>query len=123
VPTNSCFSSIHLSGNRSQESGFAPIGHSAATSGAQRQLAGHLQTPDFFDAERFPEITFRAEGIEVNRGEVRGHGELTIKGVTQPVEFTGSITAPACRQRAYRGRLRSPREVSPTDGVSGIIAR
>jgi polyisoprenoid-binding protein YceI len=58
-------------------------------------LAGHLQTPDFFDAERFPELGFRAEGIEVNGGEVRGSGELTIKGVTRPVEFTGSITAPA----------------------------
>ena len=58
-------------------------------------LAGHLQTPDFFDAERFPEIRFRAEGIEVNRGEVRGHGEITIKGVTKPVELAGSITAPA----------------------------
>ena len=58
-------------------------------------LAGHLQTPDFFDAERFPEITFRAEGVEVNQGEVRGSGEITIKGVTKEVEFTGSITAPA----------------------------
>ena len=25
------------------------------------QLNGHLQTPDFFDAERYPEITFRHE--------------------------------------------------------------
>jgi polyisoprenoid-binding protein YceI len=58
-------------------------------------LAGHLQTPDFFDAERFPEITFRAEGIKVNQGEVHGSGEITIKGVTKPVDFTGSITAPA----------------------------
>ena len=58
-------------------------------------LAGHLQTPDFFDAERFPEISFRAEGIEVNVGEVRGDGEITIKGVTKTVEFSGSITAPA----------------------------
>src|ERR1700740_525938 len=40
------------------------------------QLNGHLQTPDFFDAERFPEITFRATDL--------GHGELTLKGVTRP---------------------------------------
>jgi polyisoprenoid-binding protein YceI len=50
------------------------------------QLNGHLQTPDFFDAERFPEITFRADGLD--------RGELTIKGVTRPVELTGSISEP-----------------------------
>jgi polyisoprenoid-binding protein YceI len=50
------------------------------------QLNGHLQTPDFFDAERFPEISFRATDLD--------RGELTIKGVTRPVELTGSISEP-----------------------------
>jgi polyisoprenoid-binding protein YceI len=50
------------------------------------QLNGHLQSPDFFDAERFPEITFRTSDLE--------HGELTIKGVTRPVELRASITEP-----------------------------
>jgi len=50
------------------------------------QLNGHLQTPDFFDAERFPEISFKADGLD--------RGELTIKGVTRPVELTGSISEP-----------------------------
>src|SRR6266436_1598566 len=44
------------------------------------QLNGHLQTPDFFDAERYPEITFRSDDLKT--------GELTIKGVTRPVELT-----------------------------------
>jgi polyisoprenoid-binding protein YceI len=61
------------------------------------QLNGHLQTPDFFDAQRYPEITFKA--TELTRGEdnsVHGKGELTIKGVTRPVELTGEIAqAPA----------------------------
>jgi polyisoprenoid-binding protein YceI len=59
------------------------------------QLSGHLQTPDFFDAERYPEITFRA--TELTRHEdntVSGRGELTIKGVTRPITLRGSI-APA----------------------------
>src|SRR5436305_1253243 len=43
------------------------------------QLNGHLQTPDFFDSQRFPEITFRTSDLE--------RGELTIKGVTRPVEL------------------------------------
>ncbi len=50
------------------------------------QLNGHLQTPDFFDAERFPEITFRTDDLE--------RGELTIKGVTRPIVLTASISEP-----------------------------
>ena len=59
------------------------------------QLAGHLQTPDFFDAERFPELTFHADGIDVASGEIRAQGEITIKGVTKPVEISGTITPPS----------------------------
>jgi len=50
------------------------------------QLNGHLLTPDFFDAERFPEITFRTSDLE--------HGELTIKGVTRPVEISATVSEP-----------------------------
>ena len=50
------------------------------------QLAGHLQTPDFFDAERFPEIAFRATGLD--------RGELTIKGITHPVTLSGTLSEP-----------------------------
>jgi polyisoprenoid-binding protein YceI len=58
------------------------------------QLSGHLQSPDFFDAERFPEITFRADGLAVaDDGSVSGPGELTIKGVTKPVELKGRLSA------------------------------
>ena len=60
------------------------------------QLNGHLQTPDFFDSERYPEITFKAtelRRLEDNR--VEGKGELTLKGATLPVELEGVISAPA----------------------------
>jgi polyisoprenoid-binding protein YceI len=50
------------------------------------QLNGHLQSPDFFDAERFPEISFRTSDLE--------HGELTIKGVTRPVAITANVSEP-----------------------------
>jgi polyisoprenoid-binding protein YceI len=50
------------------------------------QLNGHLQTPDFFDGERFPEITFRTSDLET--------GELTIKGVTRPVTITSKVSEP-----------------------------
>ena len=58
------------------------------------QLAGHLQSPDFFDAERHPEISFRADGLSVDEdGTIGGPGELTIKGVTKPVELTGRLAS------------------------------
>ena len=50
------------------------------------QLNGHLLTPDFFDAERFPEISFRTSDLE--------RGELTIKGVTRPVAISASVSEP-----------------------------
>jgi polyisoprenoid-binding protein YceI len=50
------------------------------------QLNGHLQTPDFFDSERFPEITFTTSDLET--------GELTIKGVTRPVTITSKVSEP-----------------------------
>ena len=58
------------------------------------QLNGHLQAPDFFDAERYPEISFRATELRrLDDNRVEGSGELTIKGVTQPVALSGKIAA------------------------------
>jgi polyisoprenoid-binding protein YceI len=57
-------------------------------------LATHLQTPDFFDAERYPELRFESSEIDVSGEQVTVRGDLTIKGVTQPVELKGSLTQP-----------------------------
>ena len=56
-------------------------------------LNAHLQSPDFFDAERHPELRFTAEGVDLS-DEVAARGEITLKGVTRPVEVTGTATAP-----------------------------
>jgi polyisoprenoid-binding protein YceI len=52
----------------------------------------HLQSPDFFDAERFPELRFKADDISVDADEVTANGEITIKGVTKPVTVTGTLS-------------------------------
>jgi polyisoprenoid-binding protein YceI len=57
-------------------------------------LEAHLQSPDFFDAERYPELTFRSTSIERTGDELRIEGEITIKGHTEPVELTGTVSEP-----------------------------
>jgi polyisoprenoid-binding protein YceI len=57
-------------------------------------LEAHLQGPDFFDAERNPELTFESKSIERDGDEVKIDGEITIKGHTEPVQITGAITDP-----------------------------
>ena len=57
-------------------------------------LEAHLQTPDFFDAERYPELTFRSTSVERTGDELRIEGEITIKGHTEPVEITGVVSEP-----------------------------
>jgi polyisoprenoid-binding protein YceI len=57
-------------------------------------LEAHLQTPDFFDTERHPELTFQSKSIERDGDQVRIDGEITIKGHTEPVELTGLISDP-----------------------------
>ena len=57
-------------------------------------LKGHLLSPDFFDAERHPELTFSSREIRVADGAVEVEGEITIKGMTKPIVLTGSVTGP-----------------------------
>jgi len=55
-------------------------------------LAGHLKAPDFFDTERYPDITFNSTSIRRDGDEVVVDGDLTIKGNTRRVEARGTIT-------------------------------
>jgi len=57
-------------------------------------LGAHLQAPDFFDAERRPELSFVSSSVQRDGDKVRIKGEITIKGHTEPVMLSGVITAP-----------------------------
>jgi polyisoprenoid-binding protein YceI len=57
-------------------------------------LSAHLQSPDFFDAEQFPELRFKAEDISLDGDRFVADGEIAIKGVTRPVTVTGSVSPP-----------------------------
>ena len=63
----------------------------------------HLRSGDFFESEKYPTLEFRSTGIKSHSGaEFVLDGELTIKGVTKPVElvveFEGAATSPYGQQ-------------------------
>jgi polyisoprenoid-binding protein YceI len=52
---------------------------------------GHLQSPDFFDTERYPELRFESREIAVDGDELVVTGDLTIKETTKTVVLKGSF--------------------------------
>ncbi len=63
-------------------------------------LAGHLQTPDFFDAEQYPELRFVSHSIEREGERVSIAGDLTLKRRRAPGRDRRHVL------RADHGRLR-----------------
>ena len=57
-------------------------------------LRPHLLSPDFFDAERNPQVRFRSTEISGDADKVRVQGELEMAGVALPVEATGRLRGP-----------------------------
>jgi polyisoprenoid-binding protein YceI len=57
-------------------------------------LEAHLQSPDFFDAERHPKLAFASNDIRRDGEELIIAGEITIKGHTEPVELRGTLSEP-----------------------------
>jgi polyisoprenoid-binding protein YceI len=49
----------------------------------------HLVSPEFFDAERYPQTT-----LEGRLQDGKFVGEVTLKGVTKPIEFRATVTGP-----------------------------
>ena len=53
----------------------------------------HLKSPDFFDVEKFPTITFKSTKIVKGEGNtLKAEGDLTIHGVTRPVVLNVEYT-------------------------------
>ncbi|HLB17492.1 MAG TPA: YceI family protein [Gaiellaceae bacterium] len=57
-------------------------------------LTAHIQSPDFFDAERFPALSFESSEIDRAGDQITVRGGITIKGVEKPVELTGTLGEP-----------------------------
>jgi polyisoprenoid-binding protein YceI len=57
-------------------------------------LTGHLRSPEFFDAERHPELRVVSTGFEIDGERVRIPAELTVKGITKAVVLEGTAAGP-----------------------------
>ena len=62
----------------------------------------HLRNADFFDVEKYPEITFKSERIEKKGKQFIAHGPLTMHGVSKqialPFTVTGTLKNPTTNQ-------------------------
>jgi polyisoprenoid-binding protein YceI len=60
----------------------------------EENLQAHLLSPEFFDAERNPVLTFSGD-LQHDGDDAKVTGEITIKGITRPIVLEGTIVGPA----------------------------
>ena len=64
----------------------------------------HLKSPDFFDATKFPQMTFVGKGLSSSNGQLQLVGALPMHGVTKPV--TLALDGPSKEQADPYGKIR-----------------
>ncbi|CAL9332557.1 YceI family protein [Streptomyces sp. enrichment culture] len=98
-------SALYFDGARPSESRAELVIRVASVDTGVEQRDGHLVGRDFFDARRYPEMTFRSTSTTHEGQETfRMTGDLTIRDTTRPVElqldYLGSVVDPFGYQRA-----------------------
>lgn len=80
-------------------SGSFVVGDSLATSSVQADIVvasidtnsadrdAHVRSPEFFDADQFPTMTYRSTGVRVDGDDYVVDGDLSLHGVTRPVSL------------------------------------
>jgi len=71
----------------------------ASVNTREAQRDGHLKSPDFFNADKYPYLTFKSKRIEkTDAMHGRVVGDLTIRDITKPVvldvEYSGQAKSP-----------------------------
>ncbi|MEU6989079.1 YceI family protein [Streptomyces sp. NPDC046465] len=92
-------STLYFDGDRPSESRAELVIRIGSVDTGVEQRDAHLIGTDFFDARRYPEMTFRSTATVHEGGETfRMAGDLTIRDVTRPVElqldYLGSVVDP-----------------------------
>ena len=96
---------IALDRNKPEDSSVDVKIDAASIDTANPNRDKHLNSPDFFDTAKFPEITFKSTKIAANaKDKYNVTGDFTMHGVTKeitvPVTYTGSMKDPRGTERA-----------------------
>lgn len=75
---------------------------------------GHLKSPDFFDAEKFPEISFKGILAKEN-GKYKLIGDFTMHGVTRKVEFDVTYGGSINTGRGYKAGFKLAGQINRQD--------
>ncbi len=79
-------------GDEAKLVGVVPVESISIT---QPDFRGHVLAEDFFDAEKHPQLRFESTSIRrEGDGAIHVDGELTIKGITRPIQATGTASEP-----------------------------
>lgn len=94
---------VTVRGSFAEVDGQGGIGPGGAVSGTltvkaasvdtkNKKRDDHLRSADFFDVAQHPEITVRITSADPADDTVRLTGELTVRGVTRPLDLTATVT-------------------------------
>lgn len=84
--------SLVVDGSALKEASGAVQTKSVDTSNQGRDQ--HLRSPDFFDAEKFPEMSFKSKRVESSGGKSTLVGDFTMHGVTKEVSLAAKVSGP-----------------------------
>ena len=90
--------------NLSNSSVQATINTATVTTNNEKR-DGHLKSPDFFNVEKFPTMTFKSTAVTGTPGKLQVVGDLTLAGVTKSV--TLDVDGPPPPQKSMGGKLAS----------------
>ncbi|MFF2503734.1 YceI family protein [Streptomyces sp. NPDC058067] len=98
------------------------IGAGTFDSGVRRRDE-HVRSGDFLDVATHPEIAFVGEGVEVGPGGTVLKGELTVRGVTGPVDVTVDSVAVDGPRLTVLGRAVVDRYAFGVTAAKGMAGR
>lgn len=81
------FSGTVTTGPSPEQSSVSADIELASISTGNEQRDGHLRSPDFFHSDEHPLMTFRSTGVHADGGQWVIKGELSLKGVSRPVQL------------------------------------
>jgi len=95
---------VEVDGNKQTLTAVSATIKTASVDTRNQKRDDHLRSPDFFEVDKYPEISFVSKKIVGSGPDITVIGDLTIKGTTKEVtlkgEYLGSNTDPWGNQRA-----------------------